>query len=69
VVSIRLSAQDMDNPERFRIALQSASTTASDPGLVPVVAAGDAMGAENAGFEWPNGQPGVLYDAGTGPMG
>jgi hypothetical protein len=69
VISIRLSKQDLDNPERFRIALQSASTTASDPALVPVVAAGDAMGAENAGFEWPNGQPGVLFDPGTGPAG
>jgi hypothetical protein len=69
VISIRLSKQDMNNPERFRIALQSASTTASDPAGVPVVAAGDAMGAESAGFEWPNGQPGVLFDPGTGPTG
>jgi hypothetical protein len=69
VVSIRLSTQDMSNPQRFRIALQSASTTASDPALIRVVAAGDAMGAENAGFEWPSGQPGVLFDPGTGPTG
>lgn len=69
VVSIRLSAQDLRNPERFRIALQSASTTASDPAGVPVVAAGDAMGGENSGFEWPNGEPGVLFDPGTGPAG
>jgi hypothetical protein len=69
VVSIRLSTQDMSNPQRFRIALQSASTTASDPALIRVVAAGDAMGAEDAGFEWPSGQPGVLFDPGTGPTG
>lgn len=67
VISIRLSLQDLNNPERFRIALQSASTTASDPARIPVVAAGDAMGAENAGFEWPDGQPGALFDPGTGP--
>ena len=69
VISIRLSAQDMSNPERFRIALQSASTTASDPARIPVVAAGDAMGAESAGFEWPSGQPAPLFDRGPGPAG
>ena len=69
VISIRLSAQDMSNPERFRIALQSASTTASDPAFIPVVAAGDAMGTESSGFEWPSGQPATLFDQGTGPAG
>jgi hypothetical protein len=69
VISIRLSAQDMSNPERFRIALQSASTTASDPAFIPVVAAGDAMGTESSGFEWPSGQPAPLFDQGTGPAG
>jgi hypothetical protein len=69
VISIRLSTQDMSDPERFRVALQSASTTASDPALIPVVAAGDAMGAENAGFEWPGGQSAPLFDVGTGPTG
>jgi hypothetical protein len=69
VVSIRLSTQDMSNPQRFRIALQSASTTASDPAFIPVVAAGDAMGTESSGFEWPSGQPAPLFDQGTGPAG
>ena len=59
----------MFNPERFRIALQSASTTASDPARIPVVNAGDAMGAENTGFEWPSGQAAPLFDQGTGPAG
>jgi hypothetical protein len=34
-----------------------------------VVAAGDAMGSENDGFEWPGGQPAPLFDAGSGPTG
>jgi hypothetical protein len=68
VLSIRLSTQDLSNPERFRIALQSASTSRSDPGDVRHLSAGDTMGGDSSGFEWPNGHPGTLFDAGTGPV-
>ena len=50
------------------IALQSASTTASDPALSPRRQRGATpMGTENSGFEWPSGQPAPLFDPGTGP--
>ena len=68
VVSIRLSSEDMRRPERFRIALRTASSTASDPAGVPVVAAGDTLGGESAGAEWPGGGTGPLFDPGTGPV-
>jgi hypothetical protein len=67
VLSIRLSTQDLRDPARFRIALQSASTTTSDPGDVPRVSAGDTMGGQTSGYEWPGGQRAPLYDIGTGP--
>jgi hypothetical protein len=63
VLSIRLSAQDINDPERFRIALQSASTTTSDPGPVSHVSAGDTMGRQASGFEWPSGLPAPIFDA------
>jgi hypothetical protein len=63
VLSIRLSAQDMNNPERFRIALQSASTSTSDPGAVAHVSAGDTMGRQASGFEWPSGLAAPIFDA------
>jgi hypothetical protein len=69
VLSIRLSTQDMRAPERFRIALQSASTTTSDPGDVPRVSAGDTMGGQTSGYEWPGGSRAPLYDIGAGPPG
>jgi hypothetical protein len=67
VVSIRLSSEDMRRPERFRIALRTASSTASDPAGVPVVAAGDTLGGDTTGAEWPGGGAGPLFDPGTGP--
>jgi hypothetical protein len=67
VLSIRLSKQDIRDPERFRIALQSASTTTSDPGDVPRVSAGDTMGGQTSGYEWPGGRRAPLYDIGSGP--
>ncbi|MEA2179985.1 MAG: hypothetical protein QOG77_3282 [Solirubrobacteraceae bacterium] len=63
VLSIRLSAQDMSNPERFRIALQSASTSTSDPGAVAHVSAGDTMGRQASGFDWPSGLAAPIFDA------
>ncbi len=67
VLSIRLSRRDLDGPERFRIALQSASTTTSDPGDVRRFSAGDTLGAETSGVEWPGGRVAPLFDPGTGP--
>jgi hypothetical protein len=63
VLSIRLSRDDMSNPERFRIALQSASTTRSDPGDVRRVNAADALGTQRLGYDWPSGRRVRIVDA------
>ena len=67
VVSIRLSRNDMSDPERFRIALRTASSQPADPAGLGGVFAGDTLGGETSGAEWPGGGPGLLFDPGTGP--
>ena len=67
VLSIRLSASDLSGPERFRIALRTASSRAADPAGVAAVPAGDTIGAEATGVQWPDGGVGPLFDPGTGP--
>jgi hypothetical protein len=65
-MSIRLSAEDLNNPERFRIALRSASSLVSDPAGPSTLAAGDTIGATTSGVEWPSGLEAPLFDPGTG---
>jgi hypothetical protein len=67
VVSIRLSRNDMSSPERFRIALRSADSRPADPAGLGGVFAGDTLGGEASGAEWPGGTTGPLFDPGTGP--
>jgi len=67
VVSIRLSRNDMSSPERFRIALRSADSRPADPAGLGGVFAGDTLGGETSGAEWPGGTTGPLFDPGTGP--
>ena len=65
VISIRLSTQDMSNPRAASASrCRARRRRRRTPARIPVVAAGDAMGTENAGFEWPGGQPAPLFDAG-----
>ena len=67
VVSIRLSRNDLNDPERFRIALRTADSRPADPAGLGGVFAGDTLGGETSGAEWPGGTTGPLFDPGTGP--
>ena len=60
----------MSNPERFRVALQSASSDGVGSGAASRSSRPATRWArENAGVEWPGGQPAPIFDVGTGPTG
>ena len=68
VVSIRLSRNDMSNPERFRDRAAHGVEPAGRPGRARAASSpGTRSAARRTGAEWPGGTAGPLFDPGTGP--